>query len=201
MMMNMKLRILGIFILSVGFILTTPAYATSGACSSHGGVNCSMGMQLNGKVYCNDGWTDSIVDYVFTSICRNDNPQLGCNVEDWTSLQTKYSLNNFYDQMQRESQSLVSLMTQAQIEIEAAQKVTGLSAIKLPRIAQLKEEWAVKIKAAQVAIEVKKTQNNIATRQAQIECTALGDIKREELKQKLEKTKSDFYNNQLKIDE
>jgi len=45
--------------------------AISGACSSHGGVNCSIGRQLNGKVYCNDGWTDSMADYDFMVMCQN----------------------------------------------------------------------------------------------------------------------------------
>lgn len=51
--------------------------ATSGACSSHGGVNCQIGPQANGKVYCNDpGWTDSIVGYDLMSMCQKSG-------EDW----------------------------------------------------------------------------------------------------------------------
>jgi len=36
------------------------AHAVSGACSSHGGVNCSAGAGLSGKAVCNDGWTSSV---------------------------------------------------------------------------------------------------------------------------------------------
>lgn len=45
--------------------------ATSGACSWHGGVNCSKGRQADGTVYCNDAaWTDSIVLYEYTVKCQ-----------------------------------------------------------------------------------------------------------------------------------
>lgn len=46
--------------------------ATSGACSYHAGVNCEAGMQSNGVVYCNDGWTDSSVLYEYMEMCKPD---------------------------------------------------------------------------------------------------------------------------------
>jgi len=42
--------------------------AISGACASHGGVNCNAS-QINGKVVCNDGWTDSTADYNSMIMC------------------------------------------------------------------------------------------------------------------------------------
>ncbi len=45
------------------------AFATSGACSSHSGVNCSAGPGLGGKVICNDGWIDSSVYYISMDKC------------------------------------------------------------------------------------------------------------------------------------
>ena len=47
--------------------------ATSGACSWHGGVDCSRGWQAEGIVYCNDGWTDSMVKYDFMVKCQENN--------------------------------------------------------------------------------------------------------------------------------
>ncbi|MBU1018061.1 S-layer homology domain-containing protein [Patescibacteria group bacterium] len=44
--------------------ISIPVYATTGACSGHDGVNCSAGADSDGSVICNDGWTDSSVDYV-----------------------------------------------------------------------------------------------------------------------------------------
>ncbi|HVM91111.1 MAG TPA: hypothetical protein VMU11_04435, partial [Verrucomicrobiae bacterium] len=40
-----------------------PALATSGACSSHGGVDCAAGADYDGSVICYDGWTGSSVAY------------------------------------------------------------------------------------------------------------------------------------------
>lgn len=72
--------------------------AISGACSSHNGVNCSMGRQLNGKAYCNDGWTESVADYDFMVACKNY--KYSCNLEEWKSLSQKYSLENLFSQLQ-----------------------------------------------------------------------------------------------------
>lgn len=44
-------------------------YATSGCCSYHGGVNCSAGAQINGRVICNDGWTGSSCSYSSMAMC------------------------------------------------------------------------------------------------------------------------------------
>ena len=37
--------------------------ATTGACSSHGGVDCSAGPDYDGSVICEDGWKESSVGY------------------------------------------------------------------------------------------------------------------------------------------
>lgn len=37
--------------------------ASSGACSSHDGVDCSAGPDSDGSVICNDGWRGSAVEY------------------------------------------------------------------------------------------------------------------------------------------
>lgn len=43
--------------------------ATSGACSSHGGVSCSSGADWDGSVICNDGWRSSSVSYSSMAMC------------------------------------------------------------------------------------------------------------------------------------
>ena len=50
------------------------AYATSGACSGHGGVNCSAGSGANGQVICNDGWDGSSVSYASMEECQTPQP-------------------------------------------------------------------------------------------------------------------------------
>ena len=45
--------------------------SSSGACSYHGGVNCSAGANLDGGVTCNDGWTDSSVSYSSVKECSS----------------------------------------------------------------------------------------------------------------------------------
>lgn len=67
-------------ILKTGFILFTlllsiqTVFATSGACSNHGGVYCSRGPDSDGSVVCNDGWKDSSVGYYEMKECNNSCP-------------------------------------------------------------------------------------------------------------------------------
>src|SRR5690606_993845 len=60
--------------ISVYFIPS--ALATSGACSGHGGVDCSSSPTLYGNVICNDGWTGSSVLYSSVAECSSDNGYL-----------------------------------------------------------------------------------------------------------------------------
>ena len=75
-----------IFILFLLFLTSNTAHAISGACSSHNGVNCSSGADSNGKVVCNDGWTNSSVYFSDTDECKTKSlcvyvEPIGCNSE------------------------------------------------------------------------------------------------------------------------
>jgi len=48
------------------------AHATSGACSGHGGVNCSAGADYDGSVICYDGWNNSSVSYSSMVMCQSN---------------------------------------------------------------------------------------------------------------------------------
>ena len=56
--------------LVIFFTTTHIASATSGACSDHGGVNCSAGAGDSGQVICNDGWDSSSVSYDSMEECN-----------------------------------------------------------------------------------------------------------------------------------
>ena len=55
------------FSVLTGFV--NHAFATSGACSGHSGVNCSAGSDWDGSVICYDGWTGSSVSYSSMVMC------------------------------------------------------------------------------------------------------------------------------------
>lgn len=59
------------FVLAFALFLFWPVYsfATSGACSGHGGVSCSSGSDYDGSVICNDGWRNSSVSYSSMVMC------------------------------------------------------------------------------------------------------------------------------------
>ena len=65
-------KYLSIFVALVFFVIfPQPVLATSGACSSHGGVSCSAGSDWDGSVICNDGWRDSDVSYSSMVMCES----------------------------------------------------------------------------------------------------------------------------------
>lgn len=65
-------------ILCLFLILLSPSIslATSGACSWHGGVDCSLSNSTQ-SIICSDGWLDSSTSYENLSECRN----VQCNVD------------------------------------------------------------------------------------------------------------------------
>ncbi len=60
---------------SVSFIIPF-AFATSGACSGHGGVDCSAGADSDGSVICKDGWENSSVSYSSMVMCAGSPSEL-----------------------------------------------------------------------------------------------------------------------------
>lgn len=58
-----KLILTLLLLVGYGFLMVNSAQATSGACSGHGGVNCSAGADFDGSVICYDGWRSSSVSY------------------------------------------------------------------------------------------------------------------------------------------
>lgn len=91
-----------------GLLLTVPIFvsAVSGACSWHEGVDCDRGRQLDGTVYCNDGWTDSIALYDFMVECQNKD--YSCTLEEWGGLSQKYELEDIYFQLQDITEKMLS---------------------------------------------------------------------------------------------
>jgi hypothetical protein len=66
----MKTKIvISIFSFLVFLILPSISFATSGACSSHGGVNCSVSNSYK-SVVCNDGTSDSSTSYADLQECK-----------------------------------------------------------------------------------------------------------------------------------
>jgi len=62
------------------------AFATSGACSGHGGVDCSAGPGVEGQVICNDGWDGSSVSYAEVDECSDSSScPVYLNQSDYTS--------------------------------------------------------------------------------------------------------------------
>lgn len=95
-----KLKYLLIVTILISAQLT---FATSGACSSHEGVNCTAGPTSSGKVICNDGWAESRVGYEFTNICNN------CS-----DLYAGYSKHLAINQIKQSIDSVTSLLERLQ---------------------------------------------------------------------------------------
>jgi len=73
----MKRIILTFFVISL--FIPLMVCATSGACSSHEGVDCARGWQENGKVYCNDNkWEGSMVFYEYMVMCQDNKISQEC---------------------------------------------------------------------------------------------------------------------------
>lgn len=86
--------------------LFLPIYvsAESGACSNHGGVNCSAGYDIkDGSVICNDGWMNSSVLFSDTKICEN---YFGCSTSQLNELVEEYELNDLIREIEEKTQEV-----------------------------------------------------------------------------------------------
>ncbi len=63
------MKYFAVFLLLAIFISPNVAFATQGACSWHGGINCVAGADWDESVICNDGWRESSVLYSNSAIC------------------------------------------------------------------------------------------------------------------------------------
>lgn len=68
--------------LGVASLGINTALAISGACSYHSGVNCSAGANFDGKVICNDGWSNSSVYFSDASECQNSGDSCPWRIND-----------------------------------------------------------------------------------------------------------------------
>jgi hypothetical protein len=83
----MKKYFLILTVFSFLCLIPASALATSGACSYHGGVNCSVGANYSGKVQCNDGWINSSVNFSDTNECKLQNSYPCTTESDYARLQ------------------------------------------------------------------------------------------------------------------
>ena len=68
--MNNKIKHICLFLIFIGFFtLSNKVQAISGACSYHGGVNCTIGANYLGNAICNDGW-QSTTSFYDTDECQ-----------------------------------------------------------------------------------------------------------------------------------
>jgi len=99
--MNHAIRKIGIGIIILFALLFIPylsAEATSGACSWHGGVNCSAGADWDGSAICNDGWRDSSVSYYSVKKCMGYDYYDDYNYPSYPTI-PDCPLNSYYDSL------------------------------------------------------------------------------------------------------
>jgi hypothetical protein len=102
----------GVLFLIIGLLPFQITYATSGACSWHGGVNCSAGASADGNSMCNDGFESSVSYYSMVE-CSGSNSCGGLTVSQRLAYPT-YSPS--YKKIERELISSELTTTQQQLQ-------------------------------------------------------------------------------------
>lgn len=103
-------------------------FATSGACSSHGGVNCGFG-PINSQAVCNDGWLSSVL-YSDMVECVDFNANCASFLTDpqYTSTRADLSnqINTVKSQIDALNQQINALDSQeSAAELQAEQNAAG----------------------------------------------------------------------------
>ena len=115
-----KIIFSSLIIFSFVFLGAGSALATSGACSGHGGVNCSAGASYNGNVICNDGWTGSSVSYDSMTECVATS-YVRCTQDEYNSLLQKYGVNDKANQLSSITTKVTSISQQLQSILQQMQ--------------------------------------------------------------------------------
>lgn len=95
-----------LFVFALPILNINIASASSGACSYHGGVNCSAGADYDGSVICNDGWTDSSVSYSSMSSCQSSKTSCPMYLAQADYDKQKQEIQNAINKVQTENQTL-----------------------------------------------------------------------------------------------
>lgn len=161
-----------IFILFVGlfFIIPSKGRATSGACSSHNGVDCSAGADFDGSVICNDGWRNSSVKYSEMAECSGKDKYY-CTQDEYEYLNGKYGINSLLNDLEQKN-NLLSLKNEEYNKYSNLSVMVGSS------------EWREKLSLATeitgIANQVISIQGSIKIAQSSVdkECQLLGESSR-----------------------
>ncbi len=78
-----------LFLAALSFRAPTALAAGNGACSGHGGVDCSAGADYDGSVICFDGWTNSSVSFRSVEMCRGQAESVTCTLPEATGCKTE----------------------------------------------------------------------------------------------------------------
>src|SRR3990167_138859 len=97
----------------LSLLLPLSAFATSGACSYHSGVNCGYGPDYDGSIVCYDGWKESNVSYLSSAECQ---AQISCTTSELNTLLEKYNVPN----LRAQYEALISQINLIKAELQAA---------------------------------------------------------------------------------
>lgn len=89
------------------------AFATSGECSYHGGVNCVAGPNVYGDAICNDGWASSVL-YSQTSECNQFVTCLPESTVDQMNQELENTIGASIQQLENEKSAAVVQLQQSQ---------------------------------------------------------------------------------------
>lgn len=123
----MKKYILILGLLVAFFSSTHLVFATSGACSFNGGVNCAAGAAADGNAICNDG-TESSISYSSMDECSST---VFCTASGTSQILQVYTAATTQTEKERIKESVDSVISTTQ------QNINSLNAVTQAGIAQI----------------------------------------------------------------
>ena len=158
--------------------------ATSGACSDHGGVNCSIGPNWDGGVICNDGWRDSSIKYIDMQECK----PTSCSTSSWNKLLEKYDIPALRAKVQSEMNNIENIRNEInQLKINQQKELDIASNRSASATSITEEKKAISSKynsqIAKKTAELNYSSHMVLTYQknlsitissAELECKAIG---------------------------
>lgn len=178
-----KIVVISLLFFPVLFLFkTSTASATQGACSYHGGVNCSAGADWDGSAVCNDGWRGSTELYSQMKECEVGRHY--CSPAELSQLELKYDVAGKKKVMSDLNDQLLRLNDQSRTLAGAVQNNPSISDLRSNQIQQ--SEIATQSLAISSRFYVAQSDYWNASNQIDKECYALGD-------ERYYQSQADFY--------
>jgi hypothetical protein len=159
-----------LFMLGSFLIINNEVNATSGTCSSHGGINCDAGSDWDGSTICNDGWCDSSEQYSSAIMCRD----MLCTTLEYSNLKLRYNITELKSDISKIDSEMSLLNAEYWVEYNKIGSIPMTTNRIIGEQNKLTRNYQSELSSLESSRNLAVSSYNLAIGSLNSECTTLG---------------------------